>query len=217
MNLLFDLDGTITDPFEGITNSIKHSLKKLGQPIPDDLSWCIGPPLKSSFEQLLSGTSHSAEMGVDIYREYYTDKGIYQNSVIPEIENILRQLKDKGFTQFVATSKPQIYAQQILVYYGLDKYFQEIYGSELDGVRAVKSDLIAYIVKKEGLNKDKTVMIGDRKFDLDGAHKNDILSIGVRWGYGSREELENETPAAIVETPKELYQWIVEFFLGETI
>lgn len=210
MNLLFDLDGTLTDPFDGITNSIKFALKKVNHSIPEDLSWCIGPPLKSSFERILDGTGHCADKAVSDYREYFGSKGMLENKVYENIDATLRALKDEGYQLFVATSKPHVYARQILNHFKLDGYFKEIYGSELNGLRADKSELIAFILEKESLDPQKTFMIGDRKFDLAGAHKNGVQSVAVSWGYGNSYELMDESPLAIVNTPNELAMWFLD-------
>ena len=192
---LFDLDGTLTDPFEGITRSIQYALEKMGAPVPEqqDLRWCIGPPLWDSFEVLLNTSDRSVQdRAVAFYRERYTVEGLYENALIDGIADIVADLDSAGVRLFVCTSKPHAYAGKIVGHFGLLPHFGKVYGSELDGTRSAKADLIAHILKEESLTADNCVMIGDRKHDLIGANANGVASIGVLWGYGSREELEAE-------------------------
>ena len=208
---LFDLDGTLTDPFEGITRSIQYALEKMGAPVPEqqDLRWCIGPPLWDSFEVLLNTSDRSVQdRAVAFYRERYTVEGLYENALIDGIADIVADLDSAGVRLFVCTSKPHAYAGKIVSHFGLLPHFGKVYGSELDGTRSAKADLIAHILKEESLTADNCVMIGDRKHDLIGANANGVASIGVLWGYGSREELEAEKPARIAENPNDISVWL---------
>jgi len=207
-NILFDLDGTLTDPFIGITKCIEYALLEIGRPVPEDLRWCIGPPLHTSFKTLL-GDEVSAEddlvkHAMTLYRKRYAEKGINELTVYDGIVDLLDSLNGSGFSVFLATSKPRVYAQEILKNKKLDTYFKTIYGSELDGTRTDKTELIKYIIDSENLAKNSTVMIGDRKFDLIGAAENQIDSIAITWGYGSQEEFSHENPAHIISSVTEL-------------
>jgi len=211
--LLFDLDGTLTDPFDGITRSIQYALEKMRAEVPpaDALRWCIGPPLWDSFAVLLDEDDRAVlDRAVDYYRERYTVEGLFENTLIPGIVDLLAQLADQGQKLFVATSKPHAYAGKIVDHFGLSRYFRKVYGSELDGRRSAKTELISHILSEERLNAGKTAMIGDRKHDLIGAHNNDVAAVGVLWGYGSREELAAENPLAIAEAPANLHSVLLK-------
>lgn len=204
---LFDLDGTLTDPFEGITRSIQYALEKMDVPVPpqDDLRWCIGPPLWDSFAILLKSDNRAdQDRAVGFYRERFRETGLFENTVIEGIEAAVRDLKQAGVRLFVCTSKPHVYAVRIVEKFGLMGYFEKVYGSELDGTRSAKAELIAYLLEQEGLTADGAVMIGDREHDLIGANANDMRALGVLWGYGPREELEEHHPHAIAQTPADL-------------
>lgn len=204
---LFDLDGTLTDPFEGITRSIQYALEKMGASAvaADDLRWCIGPPLWESFRVLL-GTQERPELdkAVAFYRERYTETGLFENTLIDGIPELLQELVGAGIRLHVCTSKPHAYAGKIVEHFGLSPYFGKVYGSELDGTRSAKAELIAHILEEERLVADEVVMIGDRKHDLIGANANGVAGIGVLWGYGSREELAAEKPILIAERPAQI-------------
>ena len=188
--LFFDLDGTLTDPKPGITGSIQYALHKLGRPVPsqDELAWCIGPPLRGSFVTLLGGEDH-ADRAVELYRERFSDIGLFENSVYSGIEPVLATLGRSGFRTFVATSKPHVFAQRIIDHFGLSRYFERVFGSELDGTRVHKADLLTYALARTGVDPARSLMIGDRSHDVLGAKANGIAAIGVTYGYGSREEL----------------------------
>lgn len=209
MNLLFDLDGTLTDPYEGITKCISYALVSLGRQAPPriELKWCIGPPLKNSFATLLDlkGRDNSlAEEALLLYRERFSQIGLYENQVFEGIPEMLEKLIGSGHHLYVATAKPTIFANKILKHFKLDHYFIGVYGSELDGTRCDKTSLIAYILKKEALKDSNTQMIGDRKHDIIGAYNNGIKSIGVSWGYGTSDELQVSGANTCVDTPQEL-------------
>jgi phosphoglycolate phosphatase len=209
---LFDLDGTLTDPKEGITNSVAYSLESFGIHIEnrDDLTCFIGPPLQTSFEEYYGFDKQKSMEAVNKYREYFADKGIFENALYDEIAGLLETLKHGNYKIILATSKPTVFAKRILDYFDLTKYFDFIKGSELDGSMSKKGDIIAYIMEALNLPKDKAVMIGDRKHDIIGAKENGIDSIGVIWGYGSRGELETAGATVIVDSVTELSYAIMQ-------
>ena len=207
MRLLFDLDGTLTDPFLGITNCIQHALSGLGKnPLPaDQLCWCIGPPLQESFSILLETTDAALiESAIQIYRERFAKVGLFENKLYSEIPEVLRTLVQDGHTLSVATSKPEVFARRIISHFKLDQYFIHVDGSQLDGTRSDKTSLISHILERDGICRKDAIMIGDRKHDIIGARANHITSIGVAWGHGSREELESADADFIAVRPADL-------------
>lgn len=210
---LFDLDGTITDPAEGITNSVVYSLQKYGIEVKDKtkLYKFIGPPLLDSFSKYYGFTDIESQKAVDYYREYYRDKGILENRVYDGFKDVLKRLQRDGKTLVVATSKPEVFARQILDYFDLSKYFTYIAGSNLDGTRTNKAEVIEYALKScDIMSRDDVIMIGDRKYDIVGANKIGIDSIGVLFGYGNREEFIESGATYIVETVKDLYDLVIK-------
>jgi phosphoglycolate phosphatase len=207
MNLLFDLDGTLTDPFWNITRCIAHALTALGRssPPPDSLRWCIGPPLKQSLSMLLgSDNDPLVQEALRKYRERFGATGIFENEVYGGIPETLDALRGFGHKLYVATSKPTVYAEQIINHFGLGKYFERVFGSELDGTRSDKSELISYITYKESILPWDAIVIGDREHDMIGAGKNGVFGLGVLWGYGTEEELKAAGAYACIETPQDL-------------
>lgn len=207
MNLLFDLDGTLTDPFPGITKCISHALNKLDMQSPpkETLRWCIGPPLKNSFAKLLGSEDDTlAEKAIVFYRERFGTVGLFENEVYEGIPEVLEGLQENGHMLYVATSKPAVYAARIIDHFGLHRYFKAIYGSELDGTRSDKTSLICHILESESITSSETVMIGDRKHDIIGAKENGVRGIGVLWGYGTKEELETSGAHTCIGHPQEL-------------
>lgn len=206
MHILFDLDGTLTDSRLGITSSIRHALWENGLTVPDvaDLNWCIGPPIHESFRKLVGpGASEELfERTLATYRERYGSAGLYENSVYPEIAETLATLRAEGHTLHVATSKAECYARPILEHFGLSENFFSINGSELDGSRANKAELIAHVLQLFRIPAIDAVMIGDREHDMRGAEKNGIPAIGVLWGYGTGAELMKSGATATVRTPR---------------
>ena len=204
MHLLFDLDGTLTDPFPGITKSIQHALVSLGFSAPPAqyLRWCIGPPLQESFEKLVGRSL--VDVALAKYREGFSSGWLFENNVYSGIEEALNELLQQGHTLGVATSKPTVYAKRIIDHFSLAQYFQSVDGSELDGTRQHKGDLIAYLLNRDGLDASDVVMIGDRKHDILGARQNGVAGLGVLWGYGSREELEKAGAYDLIESPSDL-------------
>lgn len=204
---LFDLDGTLTDSGMGITNSVKHALKKYGieEQNMETLKKFIGPPLAESFQKYYGFSVEESKRAIGYYREYYQRDGIFENEVYDGIPELLETLKGAGKTLIVATSKPELFAEQILEHFKLAPYFDCIAGASMDESRVDKAEVIAYALKKYGTEKKEgMVMIGDREHDIIGAKKNGLDSIGVLFGYGSREELEKARADHIVETPGEI-------------
>jgi phosphoglycolate phosphatase len=201
--IYFDLDGTLTDPKLGITRSIQYALQRLDHPtIPtaDELTWCIGPPLRSSFVRLLGG-DHAADRAVTLYRERFSDIGLYENGVYDGIDDVLTALRASGHRLFVATSKAHVFAERIIDHFGLRKHFERVFGAEYDGTRADKSHLLEYALKEVGVDPSKTLMIGDRSHDMVGAKNNGMKGIGVLYGYGSRDELLDAGAHHVCATP----------------
>ena len=207
--ILLDLDGTLTDPREGIVGCLKHTLGTVGITPPEDkqLEACIGPPLHESLALLL-GASHSARLAdaIATYRARYSAKGLFENHVYPGIPEVLEQLRESGASLIVATSKPQRFAERILEHFELRKFFRAVHGSELDGTRSQKTGLLAYILDSEALPASASVMIGDRAHDVVGAKANGVRSIGALWGYGSREELLSAGADALCDQPGNLVE-----------
>jgi len=201
--IYFDLDGTLTDPKPGITRSIRYALQKLDHPTmptEDELTWCIGPPLRASFVRLL-GAETSADLAVSYYRERFSDIGLYENGVYDGIGDVLTALCASGHRLFVATSKPHVYAERIIDHFGLRDHFERVFGSELDGTRVDKSHLLEYALKQASVDPSKTLMIGDRSHDMVGAKNNGMTGIGVLYGYGSRDELLEAGAHHVCATP----------------
>jgi len=185
MNLLFDLDGTLTDPYQGITKSICYALKMLGRSVPcqTDLRWCIGPPLKNSFAKLLETDDDKlVQEAIAVYRQRFGSVGMFENKIYEGIPEALNRLRDDGHILYVATSKPMVFAKRIAEHFDLGQYFRSIHGSELDGTRSEKTSLLAHILQSERIAPADTAMIGDRKHDMIGARANEIRGIGVLWG-----------------------------------
>jgi phosphoglycolate phosphatase len=206
--IFFDLDGTLTDPKPGITGSIQYALQKLGRAVPsqDELAWCIGPPLRASFVTLLGGEEH-ADQGVAFYRERFGDTGLFENSLYPGIAETLAALQPH-FRLYVATSKPHVFADRIIDHFGLRPYFEHVFGSELDGTRVHKYDLLAWALQRTGTDASRALMIGDRSHDIVGARKNGMEGIGVLYGYGSESELLEAGASHLCATPRAISEHI---------
>ena len=212
-HIFFDLDGTLTDPAQGITNSFIHALKYFGREIPsyEELCKLIGPPLPYSFETILGFPKEKVMEAVAKYREYFATKGLYENSVYPGIPELLQTLKEKGKHLVVATSKPEEYSIKIIDHFGLSKYFDFVCGSLMDESRSKKSEVISYALQRCGLSesdKERVLMVGDRHHDIEGAQQNGLKSCGVLFGYGSRTELEDAGADYIVKDVMDLYKVI---------
>jgi len=205
--ILFDLDGTLTDPKEGIIKSIEYALRKMGlQKMEEfELLTFIGPPIQRSFSEVCGMNDDEVARAVHFYREYFTRNGMIENKVYSGIPQLLHELKEAGKQLFVATSKPTVFANEILKFFSLDHYFIDIVGSNLDGSRIDKKEIIEWIYQKYLQNSDgKSVMVGDRSHDIIGANLNGIDSIGVTYGYGTKEELEQVKASYVVGTVEEL-------------
>lgn len=188
--ILFDLDGTLTDPFLGITRSVAYSLKSFGIEV-DDLEILkpfIGPPLDVSFREYYHMDEAQSWKAVEKYREYFSKKGLFENKVYEGIEDFLQSLLNMDMKLYVCTSKPEVFAKEILDHFSLTPYFTGIYGATLDGSLKNKGDVIAHCIKQKQLNIQDCMMVGDRQHDIVGAHQNQIPCIGVLYGYGSLEE-----------------------------
>ena len=199
-HIYFDLDGTLTDPYEGITKCILYALDELGFPHPDDdyLYSCIGPPLWDTFPELVG--QELTRKAVDLYRERFVDIGWQENELYDGILEALESIASAGHTLFVATAKPHMHAARIINHFGMGDFFHNVYGSELDGTRATKTELLEFAIEKNPGTVER-IMIGDRKHDLLGAINNAMTPIGVAWGYGSVDELEQAGATRIVEYP----------------
>jgi phosphoglycolate phosphatase len=206
VNVLFDLDGTLTDPRDGIVACIKHGISTRGEPSPPDaeLERFIGPPLHGSFMGLLSGDSARADAAVQAYRERFAALGMFENAVYEGIPEVLESLGASGAQLYVATSKPQVFAERILDHFGLAGYFRAVFGSHLSGALSDKGELIAHALQSARLRPTDTIMVGDREHDIRGARLNRVLSVGVLWGYGSREELVAAGAEHLLEEPRDL-------------
>lgn len=205
--IFFDLDGTLTDPALGITNSLIYALEKFDIHIKnrEELYQFIGPPLIDKMMEVYGFSNEKAKEGLMYYREYFRDKGIFENSVYPGISNMLKELQNCGYKLVLATSKPEEFAKRILEHFDLAKFFCFIGGSDLGEVRSSKAAVIEYDMINLGISDPrKCIMVGDREHDVIGAREHGIETVGVRFGYGSRSELENAKAAYIVETVEEL-------------
>ena len=209
--VLFDLDGTLTDPGEGITNSVAYALSKYGIEVMDrsELYKFIGPPLRDSFMKYYGFPEDKALQAIEYYREYFSDRGIFENRVYEGVEDMLRQLHAKGKRLVLATSKPEEFAMRILEHFDLKKYFSVVAGASMDSSRSKKGDVIAYAISLcESFDKYTAVMVGDREHDVIGAKENSLRCIGVLYGYGSEDELKNSGADYIAKTPSDIIDLI---------
>ena len=205
--ILFDLDGTITDSGEGITKSVQYALKSFDILVNnlEELNKFIGPPLKESFKEYYKFDEEKANLALVKYREYYADKGIYENSLYDGIIELLDKLKQNEKTIILATSKPEVYAKQILEYFKIDKYFAFVAGSDFEETRVKKGDVIKYALEGAKISDlSKVIMVGDREHDIIGAKDNNIKSIGVLYGYGNVIELTQARADYIANNTNEL-------------
>jgi phosphoglycolate phosphatase len=218
--VLFDLDGTLTDSRPGILRSTRFALRRLNEekrsehPIPEEdaLEFMIGPPLRDTFATLVGPENVEALLGY--YRERYAGIGLFENAVFEGVPEALAALHAAGYRLFVATSKNEADARRILAHFDLAKYFAGIYGSQNDGGRAVKSELLSYILAQENIKASAAdvAMIGDRKFDILGAKAVGIAAMGALWGYGSREELKQAGAESLIATPRQIPATIAEIW-----
>ena len=205
--VLFDLDGTITDSATGILNSVSYALKKYNIVIEDEeeLNKFVGPPLQESFMRFCGFSPEETVKAVEYFREYYRDRGMYENKLYDGIPAVLKELSDAGNTIILATSKAELFAVQILRHFQIDKYFDFIGGATMDGARSKKSDVIAYVLKQCNVTDiSSAVMVGDREQDIFGAKEIGIDSIGVLYGYGSRKELQDAGATYIADNVQDI-------------
>jgi len=205
--LFFDLDGTLTDPVLGITNAVMYALERYGIELPprEALHKFIGPPLTWSFQTYYGFTEEESLKAVAVYREYYKDRGLLENEVYPGIPALLAALRAAGKTLCVATSKPELFAAQILEHFGLAEYFTHICGAAFDESRGTKHEVIEYAIGKLGdVDRADILMIGDREHDILGAKASGLDSMGVLFGYGDRAEHEKAGADYIVDTVEDI-------------
>ncbi len=203
--ILFDLDGTLTNPKEGITKCVQHALKHFGiEKECDELVSFIGPPLKEQFMEYAFLSEEDGVKAVEIYRERFAPIGIFENEIYEGILPMLEVLKNQGKILAIATSKPTVFAERIAEKYGIKPYLTCLEGSELDGRNTDKAEVIKIAMQKLGATKENTIMVGDREHDVIGAHKNGIECIGVSYGYGGEGELKGGGALKVADTPYEL-------------
>lgn len=203
--VLFDLDGTLTDPGEGISKCILAGLEEVGLPTPTQrqLELCIGPPLDQGF-LALGARPDQVERLIEVYRSRYTKVGMLENLVYPEIPKLLIELASRGCRLFVATSKPTVFAEAIVEHFQLRDFFSGVFGSELNGNLSDKKQLLAHIRAKVGFDPGDTALVGDRRFDISAARAESLFSVGALWGYGTRAELETAGADVLAESPREV-------------
>ena len=208
--ILFDLDGTLTDSGEGIMNSVRYALTKMGAPIPpvEVLRAFVGPPLTEAFRDRCGMNEAQCEEAVRTYREYYKERGMLENRVYDGIPEMLEALVKRGERLVLATSKPEHFARQIMAHFHLASYFFYIGGALTDGTRKEKAEVIAYVLETIGADPARCLMIGDRCYDAEGASAFGIKTVGVTWGYGSEEELTDAGARYIARTPAEIVEVI---------
>lgn len=209
MFVFFDLDGTLTDPKEGIVACIQYALSSLNIEINEDvnLETFIGPPLRDTFRHLCRN-DRLAEKAVSLYRERFSSTGLYENRLYDGIKECLESLVGNVRSNYVVTSKPTGFSERILEHFNIGEHFAVVYGSNLDGSLGDKTELLAHVLNSEGINPKDSVMVGDRKFDVIGARNHGIRSIGVLWGYGSEQELREAGANSICRSPSQLYDHI---------
>lgn len=209
--IFLDLDGTLTDSKDGILNCVKYALDKLGEPLPDELMRFIGPPLIDSFTEFCGFSSEKAQRAVELYRERFSTIGLFENSVYEGAHEFLQKLLDNARLPVLTTSKPKIYADRIVVRYGLRPYLKLVAGAELDGTRNSKAEVIEYSIEKLGIeDRSKILMVGDRHQDIDGAKRCGIDSCGVSYGYAAEGELESAGADYIAKDFDELYKIAIQ-------
>ena len=202
--LLFALDGTLTDSTEGILGCLVYAIERMGFEVPEDTNKFLGPPIRQSFAEFLGMNGEQVDEAVRIFRERYSDTGLFENRVYDGITGMLERLKSGGKRLMVATSKPQVYAVRIFERSGLAQYFEIVGGAELDGSRDYKDQVIEYVLAKAGItDRSSVLMIGYRRQDVLGAHKTGLKCMGILWGFGSMEELTQAGADYIARTPQE--------------
>lgn len=210
--ILFDLDGTLTDPGEGITNSVAHALAYYGIHNVERslLNKFIGPPLSESFAEFYGFSEEQGAQATEYFREYFRDKGIFENEIYEDMENVLKELQASGKKLIVATSKPEEFAKRILDHFNITQYFTFVAGSTMQETRVKKAEVIEYALESCGIeDKSQAIMIGDRRHDIIGAKKVGLDSVGVLYGYGDLEELTEAEPTYIIETVKDIAKLLI--------
>lgn len=210
--ILFDLDGTLTDSADGILNSVEYALNKMGvnNMSRQELFKFVGPPLHVSFSTFCGFDEEESERAVEYYREYFRDKGIFENCVYDGVTELLSTLKTSGKKLVIATSKPEVFTLRILKHFDLIKYFDFVAGATLDGTRSAKADVISYALTGSNIvDKSEAIMVGDRNHDIIGAAQNGLKSIGVTYGYGGEEELKEAGADFLAATPGEILKLVM--------
>lgn len=211
--ILFDLDGTLTDPKLGITSSVQYALRALGieEPSLDKLEPFIGPPLADSFREFYGLEGERLATAIDKYRERFATQGIFENEIYPGIPQMLADLKAKGKKLAIASSKPTLFVEQILEHFEIGKYFDHVVGSNMDGTRGTKEEVVEETLRQmltvemtPAQKRDAVAMVGDRKFDIEGARAHGITSVGVLFGYAPEGELEEAGADYIVNSVRSL-------------
>lgn len=209
--VFFDLDGTLTDPGEGITNSVMYALKRFDITVndPRELYLFIGPPLTESFIELYGFTYEQSMTAIEYYREYYIPKGIFENKLYDGIDVMLKKLKSSGKTLVLATSKPEEMAVRVLKKFEIYDFFDFVCGASMDETRTEKADVIRYALSECKAKSDECIMVGDRKYDIIGAHANSMQAVGVLFGYGTKDELDEAGADHVVATVSELENYLL--------
>ncbi len=212
-NIIFDLDGTLTDSGPGIKNSIRYTLTHYGLPMESEeqLNRYVGPPLLVSFQKYMGFDESTAKQAIPVYRSYFTKKGMFENKVYRGIVPLLQTLKAKGKRLFIATGKPTVYTLQILEHFHLAPYFDLVCGIGLDESDMGKEELITQVITKANLSPNTCLMVGDREFDMIGAKAVGIPGVGVTYGYGTKEELERAGATVLAHSVEQLQEILCEF------
>jgi len=211
-NVLFDLDGTLTDPTKGIVRCMQYALDQLGRPCPDELELrsYIGVPIRPIFERLLNSDKKDlVEEAVRFYRERFLKVGLFENMVYPGITELLALLHENSYRLYLVTLKPKVYAERIVKHFSLSQWFSDVLGPTLDEYSPDKTQLVESTLTNLMLVPENTVMIGDRKEDIIAGKSNGTVAIGVTYGYGSEEEIVNSAPDYICNSPREIQQVIM--------
>ncbi len=209
--IFLDLDGTLIDPKEGITGAIRRTLAELGADVPevDDLTWCIGPPAHHNFEVLL-GPGADIDEAVALYRAHFAESGLYEAELYDGVGEMLMDLRETGAGVWIATSKPHLFATRITEHFGISAWIDGIFGAEMDGTNADKTPLLAHALAETEVDPANAVMIGDRRFDVEGARNNGIASLAALWGYADPEELSLAEPDRMAGHPLEVGEIVAE-------
>ncbi len=209
MHIFFDLDGTLTDPKQGFVRSVRFALSELSIELDSDINLesYIGPPMHHTFRKLC-GDDHLAEAAILLYRERYAEIGLFENELYEGVTECLEQIVGTAESLHVATSKPTVFSKRIIEHFGLDQYFDVVFGSNLDGSLSDKTELLEHILESQEITPQNAVMIGDRRFDMIGARNHGIRALGALWGYGSKDELINAGADEICAHPAEIYDRI---------